>query len=261
MKLMDISGIWEMKPVERFDGRYDETGWVKTDVPGHWQLNPAFEFYGGKMLYRKHFTFPEKKAGRRYRLRVNGAFYWSIMNLNNARVGENEGYFFARDYEVTDVLEKENDLLIELDCPDEKNKNAKRLVTGVFSHWDCLDPKTNPGGIWLPVEIHESGDTWLEDPMVHASYWTDSYLRVEARVSANSTKRCKIKVRVTLSPHNFQGKTHVHEQEFLKSPGKNSYLMLLNLDEWELWWTYDHGKPNLYDVKMSRVTSLISKPG
>jgi len=250
MKVMDLSGKWEMMPVERFDGKYDRDGWVETNVPGHWQLHPDFEFYGGKMLYRKRFDFPGKKEGRRYRLRTNGVFYWSIVNLNNARVGENEGYFFPRDYEVTDVLEKENHLLLEVDCPDEKNKNAKRLVTGVFSHWDCLDPKTNPGGIWLPVELYDSGDIWLEDPMVHASYWTASYLRVEARVTVNSTKSCRIKVRVTLAPHNFQGKTHVHEQEFLKAPGLNKYLMLINLDEWELWWTYDHGKQNLYDVRM-----------
>lgn len=250
MKVLDLSGKWEMKPVTRFDGNYGNEGWAETSVPGHWQLNPQFEFYGGKMVYRKRFSLAERKEGRRYRIRFNGIFYWSIVNVNGARLGENEGYFFPRDYEITEALEKDNEVLVEVDCPDEKNKNAKRLVTGVFSHWDCLDPKTNPGGIWLPVEVHESGDVWLEDPMVHASYWTDSYLRVEARVAANSTKRCRIKVRVTLTPHNFKGKTHVHEQEFLKTPGVNRYQMLMNLDEWELWWTWDHGKPNLYDVKM-----------
>lgn len=260
MKVMDLSGTWEMAPVERFDGNYDRNNWVNTQIPGHWQLHPDFEFYGGKMLYRKRFSFPDKREGRRYRLRMNGVFYWSIVSLNDARVGENEGYFFPRDYEVTDVLERENNLLIEADCPDEKNKNAKRLVTGVFSHWDCLDPKTNPGGIWLPVELHESGDIWLEDPMVHASYWTDSYLRVEARVTANSTKRCRIKARVTMTPNNFSGKTHVHVQEFLKTPGSNKYLMLINLDEWELWWSYDHGKQNLYDVKMEIFESGSEEP-
>lgn len=260
MKVLDLSGTWEMKPVKRFDGNYNESGWVETQVPGHWQMNPLFEFYEGKMLYRRRFEFPQRREGRRYRLRVNGAFYWSIVNLNNARIGENEGYFFPRDYEITDVIERENHLLIELDCPDEKNKNAKRLVTGVFSHWDCLDPKTNPGGIWLPVEIHESADVWLEDPLVHCAYWTDSYLRVEARVTADSTKRSRIKIRVTLSPHNFKGKTHIHEQEFLKTPGKNSYQMLINLDEWELWWTHDLGKSNLYQVKMEVFEQESEEP-
>jgi len=260
MKILDLCGEWEMKPVERFDGRYDGEGWVETRVPGHWQLHPSFEFYGGKMVYQKGFDAPPRAEGRRYFLRFNGVFYWSIVNLNGARIGENEGYFFPRDYEVTGVLEDKNDLLVEVDCPDEKNKNSKRLVTGVFSHWDCLDPATNPGGIWLPVEIIETGDVRIEDPMVHTSYFTDEYLRAEVRLTADSTRRCRINVRVTFTPDNFEGKTHVFEQDFLKTPGKNSYRMSVNLDEYELWWTHDHGAQNLYRVKIEVFEEGASEP-
>ena len=34
---------------------------------------------------------------------------------------------------------------------------AKRNLTGVFQHWDCLDPDWNPGGIWRPVRVTETG--------------------------------------------------------------------------------------------------------
>ena len=260
MKIVDLSGEWEMKPVEKFDGHYEGEGWVKTQVPGHWQLHPDFEYYGGKMVYRRNFDAPPRKEGCRYHLRVNGIFYWSIVNLNNARIGENEGYFFPREYEITDVLEDRSQLVIEVDCPDEKVKNTKRMITGVFSHWDCIDPATNPGGIWAPVEIIETGDVRIEDPMVHASYFTDKYLRVEVRVTADSTKRCRIRARITFTPYNFIGKTHVFERDFLKTPGKNNYQMLLDLDDYALWWTHDHGWPNLYRVKIEVIEEGFELP-
>jgi len=260
MKILDLCGEWEAKPVARFNGKYGEDGWSKMTVPGHWQQHPDFEYYAGKMVYHTRFESPPRREGMRYFLRFNGVFYWSVVYLNEARVGENEGYFFHRDYEVTDVLEDENDLLVEVDCPDEKTKNRKRLITGVFSHWDCLDPATNPGGIWLPVELIETGDVRIIDPMINASYRTKDYLRVEARLTADSTRKCRINVKITLTPDNFEGKTHVFEHNFLKTPGKNDYLMLMNLDEYELWWTYDHGRPNLYRVKMEIYEERASEP-
>ena len=34
-----------------------------------------------------------------------------------------------------------------------RDRTAKRNITGVFQHWDCLDPEWNPGGIWRPVRV------------------------------------------------------------------------------------------------------------
>ena len=39
------------------------------------------------------------------------------------------------------------------DLPPPADRTAKRNLTGVFQHWDCLDPDWNPGGIWRPVRI------------------------------------------------------------------------------------------------------------
>src|SRR5262249_12759526 len=39
----------------------------------------------------------------------------------------------------------------------QSDRTAKRLVTGVFSHWDNLDPDWNPGGLWRPVRVVETG--------------------------------------------------------------------------------------------------------
>ncbi|MCA1553022.1 MAG: hypothetical protein LC737_01455, partial [Chloroflexi bacterium] len=161
-----LDGEWELLPTTSFRGNYySDDHWLTMPVPSHWQMHPQLEFYAGKVVYRKRFRL-QKKKGMRYRLRFNGVFYFYIAYLNGMRLGENEGYFFAREFEITQHLKEQdvpNELLVEVDCPDEHNKNAKHLITGVFSHWDCLDPKTNPGGIWQSVEIIESGPQYISE--------------------------------------------------------------------------------------------------
>ena len=152
MKTTSLSGTWQLLPVEEFTDRYPEEGWLEMEVPSHWQQHPDLESYSGKVIYRRAFSF-RKGKGKRYRLRLNGVFYRSTVHLNGQRLGENEGYFFPQEYEITGYLKGENTLLVEVDCPDEEDKQEKTLITGVLSHWDALDPQTNPGGIWLPVEI------------------------------------------------------------------------------------------------------------
>ena len=48
-------------------------------------------------------------------------------------------------------------LAVEVTCAPPADRTAKRNITGVFQHWDCLDPDWNPGGIWRPVRIDETG--------------------------------------------------------------------------------------------------------
>src|SRR5262249_31798775 len=52
-------------------------------------------------------------------------------------------------------------LAIEVACPRQADRTAKRLITGVFSHWDNLDPDWNPGGLWRPVRVVETGPVRL----------------------------------------------------------------------------------------------------
>ena len=48
-------------------------------------------------------------------------------------------------------------LAIEVACARQSDRTAKRNITGVFQHWDCIDPDWNPGGIWRPVRIERTG--------------------------------------------------------------------------------------------------------
>ena len=93
--------------------------------------------------------------GRRAWLTFDGLFYQGDVWLDGAYLGDTEGYFAPHTFEVTDALRArgEHHLAVEVTCSRPTDLTAKRNITGVFQHWDCLDPDWNPGGIWRPVRV------------------------------------------------------------------------------------------------------------
>ena len=245
MNPTSLNGTWQLLPVHEFRDRYPDKGWLEMEVPSHWQQHPDLESYSGKVVYRKVFSF-RKRRGKRYRLRLNGVFYHSIVRLNGHLLGENEGYFFPQLYEVTGYLQSENTLLVEVDCPNEEDKKNKRLVTGVFSHWDALDPQTNPGGIWLPVEIEESGEVYIKDKRLHLERLTDDAADVVARIVLDAATPGLAELHVTFAPHNFGGESQSVVQQVELTRGLNEVSVRLTVQEPRLWWTHDQGFPHLY---------------
>ena len=88
------------------------------------------------------------------------------MWLDGAYLGDTEGYFFPHTFEVTEALRArgEHHLAVEVTCAPQPDRTAKRNITGVFQHWDCLDPDWNPGGIWRPVRVTETGPVRITRP-------------------------------------------------------------------------------------------------
>jgi beta-mannosidase len=260
MKTTSLNGTWELLPVEEFRDRYPEAGWLEMEVPSHWQQHEALESYAGKVVYRKHFSF-RRARGKRYRLRLNGVFYRSRVYLNGRRLGDNEGYFFPQEYEVTGILRGKNTLLVEVDCPDEADLSRKTMVTGVFSHWDALDPETNPGGIWLPVEIVRSGEVCIKRSQMRVEDLNhDSEASVGCRVLLDAQTRTSGELRVTLTPHNFDGEPQAFRQAVDLSTGENEVAMSLRVEEPRLWWPHDQGFPHLYRVTVEVMTSGGKRP-
>src|SRR5439155_15099813 len=121
--------------------------------------SPSFASHDGPLLYRRRFEHALLGPGRRAWLVLDGVFYQADVWLDGAYVGDTEGYFFPHTLEVTDALRAraEHVLAVEVACTRPQDRKAKRNLTGVFQHWDCLDPDWNPGGIWRPVRVEESG--------------------------------------------------------------------------------------------------------
>lgn len=253
MKVKELAGTWELSPVEEFTNLDTaKLKWTKMDVPSHWQQHPDFEFYSGKMVYRKSFSVRKKKTAA-YRLILPGIFYWSTIILNGDRLGDHEGYFSAQHYDITDCLQSKNELLVLVDCPDEKVKNDKRMITGVFSHWDCLDPKANPGGIWLAPEIHEANGAFLDRVSIHTESIGKEQASVKLKAVVTSRFKGQVKLKIDWHPATFKAKAQSFEQKLDLNEGHNEFAIPVDIKNPKLWWTHDLGKPDLYDVTLSIV--------
>ncbi|MCZ7535964.1 MAG: hypothetical protein M5T61_08605 [Acidimicrobiia bacterium] len=138
---------------------FDDRDWIEAAVPGHWRSTPTLEASDGPVLYRCRFSSAPVAAGRRRFVILDGVFYYGDVWFDGTYLGATEGYFTPHAFEATEMLcvPGEHVLAVEVACPPQADKTAKRLVTGVFSQWDNLDPDWNPGGLWRSVHVIETG--------------------------------------------------------------------------------------------------------
>jgi beta-mannosidase len=268
-----LGGAWRLLPIDEFrQGFYplDDDAWLEQDLPAHWQQHPLLEHYAGKMVYRRRFALqgpgvrdqgleaqsPDRQPPTpdpRYWLRLNGVFYWSQPYFNGVDLGRHEGYFTPREHEVTRWIADENTLVVEVECPEEHNKTGKRMITGVFSHWDCLDPATNPGGIWLPVELIASGPTRIKQVLLHTEALGAAVAELRYRVALDAAEACDATLRWTLLPKNFAGEVQVIEQRRALAAGAQELAGVFEVRDPQPWWTHDLGHPNCYTASLEVV--------
>jgi len=168
---MDLSGTWraaiaddDLRRTFADDG-FDDAGWEPIAVPGHWRSVPAFAETDGPLLHRTSFEHAGPAEGERAWITFDGLFYQGDVWLDGAYLGDTEGYFLPHTFEVTEQLatRREHTLAVEAACARQTDRTAKRNLTGVFQHWDCLDPDWNPGGIWRPVRLETTGPVRIRD--------------------------------------------------------------------------------------------------
>ncbi|MCC6156417.1 MAG: glycoside hydrolase [Deltaproteobacteria bacterium] len=243
----ELGGAWALCAVDRFADAYDWARALTMDVPSHWQQHGDLAGYAGKVVYRREFVWKAAKD-RRVRLVLPGIFYWSTVRLNGPVLGTHEGYFDPQAYDVTDVLAPRNELIVEVDCPDEKDKVGKKMITGVYSHWDCLDPTTNPGGIWLAPYLVESGFAHTAEALVHTEAFTGACARQRERVTIASARAARLIVEIEYTPANFRGDAHTFRETVDVAPGDNRFEWMHTVPEARKWWTHDLGFPHLYTL-------------
>ncbi len=262
-----LDGAWTLLPVDTFrQGFYpaDDDTWLTQEIPAHWQQHPLLERYAGCMVYRRRFTLPEAIADAseqslpvRYFLRFNGVFYWAQPYFNGVDLGRHEGYFEPYEREVTAWIAPENEILVEVECPDEANKSGKRLITGIFSHWDCMDPLANPGGIWLPVELAATGPVRLREVFLHTEAAGESLAELRFRAVVDSDAARDVTLRWTFAPVNFAGAVQTIEQRRALAAGAHEIVGVLLVHDPHLWWPHDMGAPDLYAVTLEVVCDAL----
>src|SRR3954462_11114098 len=166
---------------------FGDDDWPHVDVPGHWRHSPLLADADGPVLYRRTIDPVPLPDGHRRFLSFDGIFYFGDAWLDGHYLGATEGYFFPHTFEITrHTSDAPNVGSVEVASPRQTDRTAKRTITGVFSHWDNLDPEWNPGGIWRPVRLRDTGPVRISWLRILCSEATETRGRLLLEVTLDS---------------------------------------------------------------------------
>jgi beta-mannosidase len=250
---VNLSGPWRAQVADEqlrrdfFRPDLDDADWPELSVPGHWRSSPAFADEDGPLLYRHHFDATNEE-GRRSWLVLEGLFYLGDVWLDGSYVGDTEGYFFPHAFEVTDLVGCRNEhlLAVEVGCPPPTDRAAKRNLTGVFQHWDCLDPDWNPGGIWRPVTIEESGPVRITHLVTACPEATNERAVLALRATLDAAETTRVVLRTSVGEQQ-------HQTEQPLAAGENQVTWTVTVDHPRLWWPHALGDQTLEPVTVDVV--------
>ncbi len=254
-----LNGTWELHPVAEFSGLWlsetvPEEGWVKQELPAHWQENEAFAHYSGKMVYRRTFPF-SPQADRIYRLEIGGVFYKYRAYLNNYAIGGREGYFYPASFNITPYLKAENQLILEVESPGRQTEGkTDPVLTGIFASDQVFPPDYNPGGLWQPIQILSSGPAYVESWNLRTDQLTGEGALITLSLEVYAAAASTISAVLKLDPENFTGLGFERVFQLELQPGLNTVQQQFELKGVQLWQTWDLGTPYLYRATLTLVS-------
>ena len=260
--------LLELKPTQQlpnFPAR-----WQEIEVPANWWLEG--HDLNGVMWYRHQFSATPELRNRVVKLNFKGVDYTADVWLNGEYLGFHEGYFQPFSFLVSDRLNstKDNELIVRVNSPLEPQITwslHKRLIKGVLSHhdarpggaWSDRGQEQNTGGIWNDVYLQVSDRVAIDRLAVtpKINFKTQSATaRVDLDLTYPGKLAEKVDIQLQLVPNNFTdtpGKS-ISEQRRLK-PGINHLHFDVLQQNPRLWWTWDRGLPNLYELQVNITKS------
>lgn len=221
----------------------------------------------------REFALAAPSAGRVH-LALRGVDYVGDLFLNGHHLGRHEGMFSPQVHDVTNLLRKENQLAVRIVgsrwLPADRstpwlrvlNRFESRMasIAGRFPHrrdtlkcqmgfgWD-FSPPLRTMGIWDDVYAVISGNVFLRDVAVRQQALRDeAQLVVKVELDAKSAR--PVQLRCTLVGETFESAPVLSEQSVDLAPGANRHTVKLSLPRPRLWWPWDHGRPDLYRLRV-----------
>ncbi len=252
---VDLSGTWRAHLADDEIRRVgielatDDAAWVDAPVPGHWRDHPAFADSDGPVLYRRRFEMAEPAEGRRRWVTIDGIFYQGDVWLDGAYLGDPEGYFFPHTFDITDLsrLGDEHVLAVEVTCAAQKSQHRRRNITGAFQFGEGIDRTWNPGGLWRPVLVHETGPVRVHRLRVICRDADESraHLRLYANLDSDAARRVRLRT--------LAGGPALEESEHSLAEGINELEWNLDVPRPALWWPRSLGAQHLTTIGIEVV--------
>ncbi|MGF1724054.1 glycoside hydrolase family 2 protein [Photobacterium nomapromontoriensis] len=255
-----LNGEWQLEIIDEEHGRARQ---LSVLVPGHWKS--AGINYAGEATYQHVFTIDRVSPQTRYWLYVDAVDYASVVSLNDKNISRQEGYFLPQHTEFTDIVKRgENTLNIHVTSHNESNavdwSLHKTLIKGVLSHhdtrpggaWSEYGQDWNSGGVWGDVYIAQTGPIAIRDMRVKTTVVDVEREITEARVTFTLDSRVKTRANIKImvkSSQNNESETYQILREL--DSGTEQITYVLPEKKRALWWPWDWGKANLFDITVS----------
>jgi beta-mannosidase len=268
-EVVSLSGEWRAHVSEPdlaktfSEPEWADGTWARVSVPHHWRAERAFADHDGPVLYRRRFTHPagDDGAARRWFLELDGILYYGDVWLDGEYLGATEGYFARHAFEITQPLREreEHVLAIEVACPPQHDRAAKRTITGGYWQSPVFDRSLNPGGIWRPVRLASSGPVRIKRSRV---------LCVDASIERGRLA-CDVTIDAATEPRDARLHAVVRGPDgallldawraVTLATGTNELAWTLTVDDPPRWWPHALGPPHLcgleLDVEVDGVPS------
>jgi len=270
--------------------KFDDSAFHTVTVPGDTQLQAGFTGVAGfreskglmavnarEWWYRKHFHAAAQAPGMVSRIVFDGADYFTTVWLNGHLLGTHDGTYVGFSFDVTTLLNYggDNVLAVVVTHPwAPKDRAVDEYMDGDFSmalgtplanlpyhvgiSWDGLPAQGNaaiPMGIWRSVHLRSSGPLTIDDlHVVTRSIEPDgsALLHIQATVGNASGEAQTRKIELVLAPDNFAGANQEIPALTIRAlPGQTTVEEDVRVPNAKLWWSWDKGPQNLYDLKAS----------
>jgi beta-mannosidase len=257
---VSLDGDWELAWCEKGCDR-PASGWKTVKVPGtvhvQWlgaaqSMTREAEWVSYKeWWFRRKVRIPADYQGKRLRLAFEATDYYADTWVDGKFVGRHEGYIDPYELDVTESMTAGAEHLIEVRVWTPVHyywRHRPYTIKGSYGGVDQKPDDITALGITRSVRLIASEPAVIRDLAVNtvlAENGTDA--SVELHLSAEGIDEPGYRWEATLSPRNFQS------PERYRASGAatgDPARIVIPMKSPQLWWTLDHGKPNLYTLEV-----------
>jgi beta-mannosidase len=266
---ISLAGEWEfaadlLQPDHANQPTVNDQNWRSIQVPSNWFLQG--QDVSGVAWYRHHFQIDRSLNGKVIQLVFESVDYTGDVWLNGHYLGFHEGYFQPFRFVVSEQLKYDTDnvLVVKVNSPIEELGKVwslhKRIIKGVLNHhdtrpggaWSVRGQEQNTGGIWAPVSLQISDRVAITHQQVTPeldTHFHNGIAHVDLTIINLTPKPQSVILSLQLQSVNFQDRSDAPIiQEQILQPGTNQIAVNIPKTDPHLWWTWEHGKPDLYKI-------------
>jgi len=252
---------------------FDDFNWSDVQVPNNYGLEGELQRHFGPVWYRRKFQLNQPKF---VEVHFQAVDYLAEIWLNGKRLGDHEGYFAPSFFDITQLSEPNNSLIVKVTDPcenlDPKGDwitHRKKYIKGTLNYHDSrpggLPGKMSPkwssewgqslttGGITQSVHLKCTGPISLFNVFI-TPLELSGLIHVAIILENKSPEKIESVLNMQIiGPHSGKGEAAIQVELV---PGANRLDLELAVKEPELWFPRSsefEAQPNLYEMKIQAI--------